>query len=29
MIAGSAVLLLLGGLTIARPGYVDDDLAVI
>jgi CP family cyanate transporter-like MFS transporter len=28
MIAGSAVLLLLGGLAIARPGYVDDDLAV-
>ncbi len=26
LIAGSAVLLLLGGLTIARPGYVDDDL---
>ncbi|MHB1010425.1 MAG: MFS transporter [Propionibacteriaceae bacterium] len=28
MVAGSAVLLLLGGLTIAKPGYVDDDLAV-
>jgi CP family cyanate transporter-like MFS transporter len=28
MIAGSSVLLLLGGLAIARPGYVDDDLAV-
>ena len=28
LIAGSAVFLLLGGLTIARPGYVDDDLAV-
>jgi len=28
MIAGSAVFLLLGGLAIARPGYVDDDLAV-
>ena len=27
MIAGSAVFLLLGGLAIARPGYVDDDLA--
>jgi CP family cyanate transporter-like MFS transporter len=26
MIAGSAVFLLLGGLAIARPGYVDDDL---
>jgi MFS transporter, CP family, cyanate transporter len=28
MVAGSSVLLLLGGLTIAKPGYVDDDLAV-
>ncbi|MBI4900338.1 MAG: MFS transporter [Actinobacteria bacterium] len=28
MIAGSSVLLLLGGLTIAKPGYVDHDLAV-
>jgi CP family cyanate transporter-like MFS transporter len=28
MIAGSAVFLLLGGLAIARPGYVDDDLVV-
>ncbi len=28
MIAGSSVLLLLGGLAIAKPGYVDDDLAV-
>jgi CP family cyanate transporter-like MFS transporter len=28
MIAGSAVFLLLGGLAIARPGYVDDDLTV-
>ncbi len=28
MIAGSAIFLLLGGLAIARPGYVDDDLAV-
>lgn len=27
IIAGSAVLLLLGGLAIARPGYVDDDLS--
>jgi CP family cyanate transporter-like MFS transporter len=27
LVAGSAVFLLLGGLTIARPGYVDDDLA--
>ncbi len=27
LVAGSAVLLLLGGLAIARPGYVDDDLA--
>ncbi len=29
LIAGSAVFLLLGGLAIARPGYVDDDLAVV
>jgi len=28
MIAGSAVFLLLGGLAIARPGYVDDDLVL-
>jgi CP family cyanate transporter-like MFS transporter len=27
VIAGSSVLLLLGGLTIAKPGFVDDDLA--